>query len=185
MRQINFWFYIPALLFLAIGAWILQRIGYGDELSYFNPWRHEPYNTFFRVLTASAEGYLYAAIALALLFRRKFRYAFLVIISGLLTMPLVVFVQDIDLNGGYNSFPSGHTMSAFAVYGIVSLMLLRWGRPYWGLLLVFMAIGVGISRIFLVQHFLNDVMAGAASGIVLSLVIWSVNNLFEQYFLKK
>jgi undecaprenyl-diphosphatase len=60
------------------------------------------------------------------------------------------------------SFPSGHTITAFAV--AVSL-----GVFYPGVLagLLFCAASVALSRILLGMHFLSDVVAGAALGTAL------------------
>ena len=60
------------------------------------------------------------------------------------------------------SFPSGHTITAFAV--AVSL-----GVFYPGVLagLLFCAASVALSRILLGMHFLSDVLAGAALGTAL------------------
>ena len=60
------------------------------------------------------------------------------------------------------SFPSGHTITAFAV--AVSL-----GVFYPGVLagLLFCAASVALSRILLGMHFLSDVLAGAAVGTAL------------------
>jgi undecaprenyl-diphosphatase len=57
------------------------------------------------------------------------------------------------------SFPSGHTMTAFAV-------ALSLGHFYPSLLspLVLMAAMIGLSRLALGMHFLSDVVAGAALG---------------------
>lgn len=60
------------------------------------------------------------------------------------------------------SFPSGHTITAFAVstaLGIFYPTLLA------GLL--FCALSVAVSRILLGMHFLSDVMAGAVLGVLL------------------
>ena len=64
------------------------------------------------------------------------------------------------------SFPSGHTITAFAV--VVSMM-----HFYPGLiaLLLFFAISIAASRILLGMHFLSDVLAGAAIGIAIA-YIW-------------
>jgi undecaprenyl-diphosphatase len=62
------------------------------------------------------------------------------------------------------SFPSGHTITAFAV--ALSLSLFYPGLAF-GLL--FCAVSVAASRILLGMHFLSDVVAGAALGCVLAL----------------
>lgn len=62
------------------------------------------------------------------------------------------------------SFPSGHTITAFAV----SVTL---GQFYPILLpfLLFCAISIALSRILLGMHFFSDVLAGAALGAVLGI----------------
>jgi undecaprenyl-diphosphatase len=57
------------------------------------------------------------------------------------------------------SFPSGHTMTAFAV----SLPMLMF-YPELGTGLMFCAVSIALSRILLGMHFLSDVVAGAILG---------------------
>jgi len=57
------------------------------------------------------------------------------------------------------SFPSGHTMTAFAV--AVSLSLFY---PSLTIGLLFCALSIALSRILLGMHFLSDVVAGALIG---------------------
>jgi undecaprenyl-diphosphatase len=61
------------------------------------------------------------------------------------------------------SFPSGHTITAFAVAASLSHFYpdLTFG-------LLFCAISVAVSRIVLGMHFLSDVVAGAAIGALLA-----------------
>jgi undecaprenyl-diphosphatase len=61
------------------------------------------------------------------------------------------------------SFPSGHTITAFAV----ALSLSRF-YPDLALGLLFCAFSIAASRILLGMHFLSDVIAGAAIGTLLS-----------------
>ena len=61
------------------------------------------------------------------------------------------------------SFPSGHTITAFAV----SVSLIQF-YPDLTAGLVFCALSVGASRILLGMHFLSDVVAGAAIGTLLA-----------------
>ena len=68
------------------------------------------------------------------------------------------------------SFPSGHTITAFAV--AVSLSLFY---PEWAASLLFCALSVAASRILLGMHFLSDVLAGAAIGTALAYgAVWVV-----------
>jgi undecaprenyl-diphosphatase len=68
------------------------------------------------------------------------------------------------------SFPSGHTITAFAVAVSISRFY-----PDLTLGLLFCALSVAASRILLGMHFLSDVLAGAAIG---ALLAWSVTSSF-------
>jgi undecaprenyl-diphosphatase len=57
------------------------------------------------------------------------------------------------------SFPSGHTMTAFAV--AIPLLLFY---PTLTIGLLFCALSIAFSRVLLGMHFLSDVVAGAAIG---------------------
>jgi undecaprenyl-diphosphatase len=65
------------------------------------------------------------------------------------------------------SFPSGHTITAFAVAVSVGLF-------YPSLLpaLLFCACNVGVSRVVLGMHFLSDVLVGAFLGTILGYGAW-------------
>ena len=73
------------------------------------------------------------------------------------------------------SFPSGHTMNAFVFY--VALALILWsvfGRRTGVAALaiaVVVALGVGVSRIYLGYHYLTDVVGGLLAGIAWLLVV--------------
>ena len=67
------------------------------------------------------------------------------------------------------SFPSGHTITAFAV-------AVTMGQFYPVLLpfLLFCAVSIALSRIVLGMHFLSDVLAGAALGIGLAVFSYQI-----------
>jgi undecaprenyl-diphosphatase len=67
------------------------------------------------------------------------------------------------------SFPSGHTITAFAVAVSVSLIY-----PELAAGLLFCALSVAASRIVLGMHFLSDVLAGAGLGTALKYgAVWA------------
>jgi membrane-associated phospholipid phosphatase len=68
-----------------------------------------------------------------------------------------------------HSFPSGHTVTAFST----AILITYWCKnKTWGLPLLLLAALVGYSRMYLSQHFFEDVTAGSVVGVLLT-VIWT------------
>ena len=84
-------------------------------------------------------------------------------------------VEGIDLWEKY-SFPSGHTMSAFAIYGFLAF-LLGWKKSF-GIAMLLLAVFVGISRMYVVQHFLKDVYMGAVLGVLIAMSAYIYQSRF-------
>lgn len=63
----------------------------------------------------------------------------------------------------WNTFPSGHTTTVFML--TCALAMLNHKRKRYQLILLFIAILAGFSRVYLMQHFLPDVIAGSALGV--------------------
>jgi len=61
----------------------------------------------------------------------------------------------------YNSLPSGHATTIFALAAALSLFFPRWRLPLFTLAAI-----VGLSRIVVGAHYLSDVMAGAWVGVM-------------------
>src|SRR5437870_759767 len=64
------------------------------------------------------------------------------------------------------SFPSGHSMTAFAVAVTLSLFYPSLEAP-----LLFCAFSIALSRILLGMHYLSDVVAGSSLGAVIGYVV--------------
>ena len=67
-----------------------------------------------------------------------------------------------------HSFPSGHTVTAFSA-GVVFTYLIK--NKAWGGLFLIIALMVGYSRMYLSQHFFEDVTVGSIIGVIVT-VIW-------------
>ncbi|MEB0280442.1 MULTISPECIES: phosphatase PAP2 family protein [unclassified Mucilaginibacter] len=141
----------------------------------------EPY------ITHIGDGF--TVITLSLIFALfNYRASFLMITSYALTAltaqilkfsfdmprPRVYFEDQLDkihfVKGLYilavHSFPSGHTVTAFSA-GVVITYLAK--NKSWGLLLFFVAVMVGYSRMYLSQHFFEDVTVGSVVGVFITL----------------
>jgi membrane-associated phospholipid phosphatase len=77
-----------------------------------------------------------------------------------------------------HSFPSGHTVTAFSA-GVVLTYLAKDKR--WGLLLLIAAILIGYSRMYLSQHFFEDVLAGSVVGTIVT-ILW-ISFIDRKHFL--
>ncbi len=68
----------------------------------------------------------------------------------------------------YHSFPSGHTVTAFSTALLIVYLTKNKG---WSILLFIVAASVGYSRMYLSEHFFEDVMAGSALGVFIT-IFW-------------
>jgi membrane-associated phospholipid phosphatase len=74
------------------------------------------------------------------------------------------FVEGVNVHTT-NTFPSGHTTTGFALFAL--LMIAFNNRNYiLSILFFLMASFVGLSRVYLLQHFLVDIYFGAVFGIL-------------------
>ena len=92
------------------------------------------------------------------------------------------FIDGVTLSNHF-SFPSGHTATTFAVATILALRL----KAQQGQLFILVtAVTVAYSRVYLGQHFLADILAGAFIGTLSALVsFWAVKNQYIISFTKK
>jgi len=72
----------------------------------------------------------------------------------------------------YNSMPSGHTSAAWFMCFWISLVV---QKPFLTRLIIFYAILVAYSRVYLFQHFPVDTAVGAMIGTGVSLLVYYLN----------
>lgn len=189
----NTWFFSCFALFLIAGAALLLTLEKGDAVFFFSARRSPFWDAFFVYGTRLGEGLFFLVFTILFLFVR-FRTALFFPILGLLVMlvanltkkffghprpwryyqelgmdDLLTPVTGAPLLFGANSFPSGHAMAGFALYTFLALVLAR--KQGVAVLLFMLALLVGISRIYLVVHFLEDVYLGAILGVALAILV--------------
>lgn len=182
------------LLFLAAGGWVFgalaEEVAEGDMgldnriADELHEHATRPLTEFFEAVTTLGNGIVLAgvaAIAAYLLARRRY-YAEAVLMvlayvgAEVLSYSLKLafrrdrpFFTDPLATVSTYSFPSGHATVSVAVYGALSLVLLR--RLTGPARLVCLAAAVllvsliGFSRLYLGVHFLSDVLAGFSVGL--------------------
>ena len=149
---------------------------------------------FFKGITSLGNG-LFAFIFALLAGFKKIRYALYLFItysfSGILTQLLKRLVfpdalrpmkyfselgETLTAISGYEnhffySFPSGHTATAFAVYFGLAFVVRNGYLKY---ALLFLSILVGYSRIYLLEHFPEDVLAGSLVGVLTVILFYPI-----------
>jgi membrane-associated phospholipid phosphatase len=188
----NSGFLLPFMLMLLVAGSILIYLPKGDEVIYVNQLHSRVADFFFRYVTHLGDGMFAVAVAVALLWVR-FRHSIQILlawsISGLVVqllkrtifanmprpaayfadfMPLH-YVEGVTIHTT-NSFPSGHSTTAFAVF--LSLSIILQGRSIWLSAGCFVAAFItAFSRVYLVQHFGTDVYVGACIGTLTAIYV--------------
>ncbi len=175
-----FTFYI--FFFIVVTASIMLSTK-KDAFLFVNGAYHSFLDFFFSVITFMGDGIFITVLALIMfLFRFKRLALGLVssyLLSGLIVQiikrltnfprPAVFFKDPSIIHVVYsttlhqqNSFPSGHSTSAFAAAVIISLYL---GKKSVAAIVFIFACLVAYSRVYLGQHFVEDVLAGSLVGV--------------------
>lgn len=164
--------------------------------------RNGALTVFAKVITYIGNWQSIVLICLALLIFKKTRYnygvpasigAILVTVINKILKELVHRQRPEDIEhlvhaGGY-SFPSGHSITSICVFGILAYLIYKNHIQkttnkgiYPGLivLLIFLMLSIGVTRIYLGVHFPTDVLAGWLLGIVICLEIITKTNKREQ-----
>lgn len=163
----------------------------GHVLLWLND-RHNPFGDhFFKYVTHFGDGLVYALVALTFLIYRYFNLIMLAIIGLVQTVIVQIgkrlifdtprprkfftdsadifnFVDGVHVHSSH-SFPSGHTATAFAV---ATLLICLTRNRLLQVLYMLLAILVGISRIYILQHFMIDTIAGSLIGMASGLIVW-------------
>jgi membrane-associated phospholipid phosphatase len=197
LKQINFLF-IPYLIVLA--ACLIIAAVFSKEQIYFtfNSWHFAYGDVFFALWTNMGDGGVCIAITIGLLFF-SYRKGFLMGTSFILTSVVaqvlkrivasdrpvlfykaqfnkIYLIKGVDMLETL-SFPSGHTTSAFTAAVVLTYIT---PRKAWGLVFFILAVLVGYSRMYLSEHFFEDVVGGSAIGVLVTVfwITWVDNKVF-------
>lgn len=199
----NNFFFLCYLIFFILGNVVLLIEDKGQEILYINSFHNPIADTFFYYSDILGNGLFYIAVAILLAWK-KIKYAILAIICFAVTGIFVQFLKNIVfpsvmrpkiLLAHYDlhfvegvkilskfSFPSGHTATAFSMFFLLSII---YNKKSVGLLCCLLALIAGFSRMYLLQHFLLDVMAGSIIGLAITYFIVSKINFLNQPFFQK
>ena len=186
-------YFITYLIFLLAGLGIILLTNKGDAVLWFNARHSEAFDLFFSFWTKMGEEWPFIIAGIFMVFYQV-RHAMYMMLLGGMTM-LVSFilklffahprpakffsdqgiyqelnkVEFIQVSHGFTSFPSGHTMAAFAIF---TFLACNTRSAVLKLILLGSAILVAVSRMYLLQHFLQDVCLGSVCGIVIALIVY-------------
>ena len=177
-------FLIPFIVIWIIGliVWIItDKIDLHLTLNNF----HTPTLDYFFKHFTQVGGWVPCAVAAILLLFKKWKIAVVILggqlIATLITTPIKRIIRaprpsvilselniDFPIVEGVNlhstlSFPSGHTSAAFAFCFAIALFCPKWWQK---ILCLFIAVFCGYSRIYLSQHFFEDVLVGSLIGVI-------------------
>ena len=189
-------------LFIIAGAFLLINFSKEEIFLWVNHRHFQAGDTFFYWITHLGDGLMYPLLVLALAFIR-YRYAIIGLASFIVTGSIVQILKhlvfadtvrpikhfegmaDIYTVPGlevytYNSFPSGHAAIAFGLFCLIALLSRKYGKATCmiiGIVCFALALAVGISRVYLAQHFFIDVYAGSFIGVIDTLIVYWYFNL--------
>ncbi|MBK8657696.1 MAG: phosphatase PAP2 family protein [Bacteroidetes bacterium] len=185
-------FFILYAAFLVAGAILLLTIDKGREIIFVNGLHTPWFDAFFLNVTRLAEAPAFILMLLVILFGGFGNGLILATtyasVGGLVQFlktivfdeqlrPSLYFSSSIQLNfvpgmevARYHSFPSGHTALAFALF--LSLCFITKNKA-WSVAFFAMALLVGLSRVYLLQHFFIDVYFGSLLAVIITTLVRS------------
>lgn len=182
-------FYIPFLFFLLIFSVFIFSNSQADLHLWITSFHSPSADVFFHFYTFVGDWVPFALAGFLAFYR--YRIALFILVSqfstGLVSIiikqswneprPLVYFQQKfpaIHLHQvagehlhSFHSFPSGHTVTAFAFFLAVAFYT---KKPSLHFVYFVLAVLVGYSRIYLSQHFAIDVLVGSIIGVSVTIL---------------
>ncbi len=192
-------YYTSAFLLVTVGLISLLLLPKGEVILSLDANSTKGLDIFFLIITKAGEitGASVLFVILVFFAEKKYRIIFplSVILMLLISQGLKHFVYADEHRPSYtykslhyidglerhsnHSFPSGHTTAAFTYF---TLLALAFNKRYIQVLAPLVAAFVGLSRVYLGQHYLHDIVVGAVLGIVIATI---VTHLYSSYLKRK
>ncbi len=194
----NLWFFLPYFAFLLTGAIFLLLFHKGYDIILINQYNNIVLDEFFKYITYVGDGIFLAILLIPMLIIRLkyfvyFLFSFLTsggmaqLLKHIYELPrptaffhnsiLLHYVPGVKVYMAH-SFPSGHTATAFAMFLMLSFIS---KNNYSKLFFFLSAVIVGISRVYLLQHFFIDVYFGSIVGTLFSLINYVLFTRYWEY----
>lgn len=200
----NRYFFYGFLVFFCASLFVLLFFSKAAGFIFLNPYHTHFLDIIFIPLTYFGDGFFCVAVGVLLFVCRKRFLSLMVLssyaISGIIAQllknfivearPAVFlkastypyFIENVTLHN-LHAFPSGHSASAFALAAVLSFDV---KNKNYSFLFLAGAIAVGYSRIYLGQHFIDDVLAGSIIGILSAIFCWLFfAKLFNRWLTRK
>ncbi|CAM1362449.1 phosphatase PAP2 family protein [Tenacibaculum xiamenense] len=186
--------YIMYGVFFLISFFLVMLVNKFTLHTITNKFHSSFFDVFFKYATHIGDGVMFGVLVLVFLsVKRKMALVFLV--GGILTLLVTHLLKKVVFKGIarpvgalgedvlhlvdgvkialWNSFPSGHTITAFTIFTILSLYFTKCKSQY---LWFSLAIIAALSRVYLSQHFLIDVFVGSFIGILIGFLSMAIFN---------
>ncbi|MCX6351767.1 MAG: phosphatase PAP2 family protein [Bacteroidetes bacterium] len=175
-------FFLGYLIFFTIGVGLCVAYNQAQILEFINSRNSPTADFFFKYYTHVGDGIFLIAVAVILMFL-SIKKGVVILLAGMvegglvqllkqyiftshtrpwMTIKSVHLVEDFSpyIN---NSFPSGHSATAFCTFLLLSLFV---AEKRLGFLFFILAILVAYSRIYLAQHYFIDTLIGSLIGVL-------------------
>ncbi len=197
----RYWgFILGFALFVTFAFWTILNFTQGQEIIWFNNLWTLRQVSYWAWITKLGEWHSYVAVILFFIIVKQPKKSLLILVSGVFTLfinaglknlfyeprPAQYFSkmnllssinipEGMHLNHGFSSFPSGHTTAAYVLFVLLALSYPN--RCWFQIIIMILAGVVGVSRMILAQHYIEDTLAGALLGLYIGLLchkIWEV-----------
>ena len=198
-------FIITSLVLIIVGGIILamnDKVAIHKEI---NSHHNTFFDSFFQYWTYVGDGVVIPIVMILIGVLSIKKYGVSILIAGLSTLILVgglsqvfkrllfgdalrpyklighdqlYYVPGLKVHS-FNSFPSGHTTAGFAFFAIIACVYFSKNRLM-QVTLALLAGLVGYSRMYLSQHFLEDVVAGAGLGLFCFVVVFFIKGMVSK-----